>query len=257
MQTFRYITHQVPLRLRVCLGLPLSSAATSRTFFTSPVQNKSSEHHELPKDSALSTESELTDDSETPNDPELQKERLRQYKNAWSRNKYHTNPIWRERDNARSSIYKRNRRAVDQEYCDRHVEYARKHYKTKRDTDPDFAIRLTLGEWVYQSAVTREQLSWKTHVPILTSEKLERYCASCGGKRRGGMRLYWRRRQESQAGEDVYDCNRCFFNNPAIRLPEGFDHVKTVDQLRLRREQLLGIKTRPYKWRTTSPTPGT
>lgn len=256
MQTFRCVTRHASLRPKVCSIWSAFSATTRRTFFACSVSNKSSDHDELPNDSGLSSESAISKNSKQSKDPELQKERKRKYTRELCRNKYKNDPIWRDQRLASSSIYKRIRRATDQEWRNRTVENYKKDYYMTRDK-PTVAIAKTLRQWVYNSSATREKLFWKTHIPILTEEKVERSCASCRVKRRGGMRLFWRRRQESQTGEHLYDCSGCFFNNPAIRLPEGFEHVKTVDELRIRREQLLGIKARPNRWITASPTPAT
>lgn len=254
MQTFRCVARHASLRPKVCSIWSAFLANTQRSFFACSVSNKSSDHDELPNDSGLSSESESSENSKQSKHLELQKERLLKYMREWHRNRYETNAIWRDRCLASNSIYQRIRRATDQEWRNRKVENAKKIYYMTRDK-PTVAIAQTLRQWIYHSPATREKLLWKTHIPILTGEKVERSCASCCVKRRGGLKLFWRRRQEPQTGEHLYDCSGCFFNNPAIRLPEGFEHVKTVDELRICREQLLGIKTRPYRWRTAPPTP--
>jgi hypothetical protein len=50
---------------------------------------------------------------------------------------------------------------------------------------------------------------------------------------------------------------RVFFTNTAATLPEGFEDVKTVQQLYLRREQLLGIKAKLRKNALPSSSPST
>lgn len=252
MQTFKHVTRHIPLRPKVCLIWSSVSATTLRTFFACPAWNKSSEDHQVPKDSDLSTKSELKEDSKPSKDLELRKRREQQYKNAWTRNKYATNPIWREGALSKQSAYSRNRRATDQEWRNFKVEQSRKYYYLKMDTDSRFAIVAALRWWIYHQPSVREKLSWKAHIPLLTQEKIERHCASCGVKRRGGMRLFWQRQQESQTGEQLYDCNACFMKSTDTFLPEGFEHVKTLEQLHKRREELLGVKFRQRRRTTAS-----
>jgi hypothetical protein len=211
----------------------------------------------LSEDSALSTKPDLEEVSKLSDDPELRKRRRQQDKNAPSRNRYATDLTRREWNLALQSIWKRNRYTTDQDYRNHVLEKSRKDYAMKMDTIPQYAITMALRYWVYHSPVAREQLSWKTHIPILTSEKVERHCATCRVKRRGGTKLFWQRRQKPAGDEYLFDCNGCFFKDPVTFLPEGFEDVKTAEQLRIRGEQLLGIKTRPWSWRTASPPPST
>lgn len=253
MQTLRSVIRQIPLHSKVCS----SWSSTSRTFFTCPVWNKSTKHPELTEDPALSTKSETSKDLETSNDPGLQKERLRQYQNAWRRNKYHTNPIWREQYLAQKSIYERTRRATNVEWRGHRIEYNKKYHALRKDKIPHFAVAKALRTWVYCIPLLRERLFWSTHMPILTQEKVENRCASCGVKRRGGAKLFWQRHQESEDDKHLLDCTGCFFKDPATFLPEGFEDVKTVEQLQKRKEQLMGVKARKPRRKTASPPPST
>lgn len=183
----------------------------------------------------MSTKSNLEQKPKPSDDPELRK--------------------WRRL--ALASMYKRNRYTTDKDYRNRVLEKARKDYDLRMNTDPHYAITSTLRYWVYQLPAAREQLSWKTHIPILTSEKVERRCASCHVKRQGGMKLFWQRRQEPEDDKHLFDCNTCFFKHPAVCLPTGFEDVKTVEQLRIRGEQVLGVRIREFRRKTASPPPST
>jgi hypothetical protein len=100
-----------------------------------------------------------------------------------------------------------------------------------------------------------DYLSWRTHLPVMSAEKVQRHCASCRVKRRDGLRLWWQRRQANLDDQCLYDCPSCFVKDLQIALPEGFKDVETVQQLYKRREQLLGIKaiSRKSRTRTSSP----
>lgn len=171
MQTFRCVSRHVALRPKVCSIWSPTSATTSRNFLNCPVWNLSSKHLGLSEDSALSTKPDLEEDSKLSDDPELRKWRRQQDRNARSRNRYATDLTWRDRNLALASIYRRNRYTTDQDYRNHVLENSRKDYAMKMNTIPHYAIAMALRYWVYRSRVAREQLFWKTHIPILTSEK--------------------------------------------------------------------------------------
>ncbi|KAG9591301.1 hypothetical protein KCU77_g8609, partial [Aureobasidium melanogenum] len=199
----------------------------------------------------------MGEDSRSLQHSELQNMRRYQQKLASLRNKYATDPTWREQQLAKSSIYYRTQSATDIEWRALKYEYRIKHYHLKKEKDPNFVVAESLRSSVYKVASIRERLSWPTHMPILTQEKVERHCASCGMKLRGGMRFWWQRRQGSQNDKHLYDCNSCFWKDPATYLPTGFEDVKTVEQLQKRKEQLLGVKARKPRQKTASPPPST
>lgn len=84
----------------------------------------------MPTNSALSTE-ESPHGPDSAKDPDLQKFRRQQYENAWRRNKYATDPVWRDKSLASGSVYRRNRCATDQEWRHHHLEIVKKDYRLK------------------------------------------------------------------------------------------------------------------------------
>jgi len=262
----------LPIR-QVGLGSrPWSSAITSRAFSISSAWNKvpetlkSPEHANLEdstpsstsaplrdseraKDSTLSSNLKVARSSTKSEDPELARQRKKAYMSSYFKTRYAADPAWRDRANLRMAIWSSTQRASNPDWRAQKKEYESLFYSAKLKEDPYFAIRNTLRAWAYNSPLTLDRLSWRNHLPILTDEKVERHCASCGySPRRGGNRLWWQRRQSLQDGDTLYDCNKCFSKNPEVALPQGFEDVKTVQQLFLRREQLLGIRARLRKY---------
>jgi len=76
-----------------------------------------------------------------------------------------------------------------------------------------------------QSNMPKHKLEWKTHNPCLSTEKVEKHCASC--HRLKGLKLWWERRPattEGIADKEQFDCMSCFFNHAGDSLmPTGFE----------------------------------
>jgi hypothetical protein len=265
MQAFKPPIRQLALRQKVCPVSSYSPTITLRTFSIGPVWNKQSRTLETPEP-AVSKDHTLPKNSESVNDSKLAKHieepgvrrlRKREYMRKYMKTRYATDPIWRDEQLAARSAYETARLASDPEYRARQKEYHNQFYQARRKNDPHFAISLVIRSWVYRSPSTMRKLSWKAHVPVLTTEKVEHYCTSCQVKRRNGLKLWWQRKSNSGNDEPLYDCNSCFFTNTAITLPKGFEDVKTVQQLYLRRQQLLGISAKLRKNASPSSSPGT
>jgi hypothetical protein len=259
----------LPIRKAALRPQCWSSAITLRALSISSALNKVPETLESPKHGksnyvALPGDYELVKGSTPPKDPEnatdfeTPEEARRERKNAYNRNLYATkratDPIWRENRLAQTSAWEMARRASDPEFRARQNQRRIEAYYTNMRESPRFAINHALRNWFWHSN-TMDCLSWKTHLPVMSAEKVQRHCASCRVKRRDGLRLWWQRRQANLDDEYLYDCPSCFMKDLKTVLPEGFKDVETVQQLYERREQLLGIKatTRKSRTRTSSP----
>lgn len=209
-----------------------------------------SEHPALGHKYTISKDFDIAKDTASPGDPES----VRQRRNALRRNRFATDPVFRNREHLRKTTWEAKQRA-DPELHAKWKERKLQIHHTRHQTEPYYAIRHAMRSWLYDSNHTRDRLSWKTHVPVMTAEKIERHCASCHAKRRGGFRLWWQRRRSLEDGEDLYDCSTCFLSDPETALPQGFEDVKTVQQLYLRKEQLLEIK--PRRRKNALPPPST
>ena len=258
----------LPIRKAALRPQCWSSAITLRALSNSPALNKvprtleppkhaKSNHVALPEDTELVKGSTPPKDPENATDLETPEETRRERRNAYQRNLYATkcatDPIWRENRLAQISAREIARRASDPEFRARRNRRSEAYYTNMRES-PRFAINHALRNWFWHSN-TMDNLSWKTHLPIMSAEKVQRHCASCRVKRRDGLRLWWQRRQANLDDQCLYDCPSFFMKDLKITLPEGFKDVETVQQLYKRREQLLGIKVTSRKSRTRTSSP--
>lgn len=76
-----------------------------------------------------------------------------------------------------------------------------------------------------QAKMLKHKLEWKTHNPCLSTEKVEKHCASC--HRLKGLKLWWERKPattEGIADKEQFDRMSCFFNHAGDNLmPIGFE----------------------------------
>jgi hypothetical protein len=259
MQACRLFIRQVVLHPKFW-----SSTITLRTFSVCSVWNKlpetpellehtKSENVKLPKDPKSIDDSKIAKDFEKRELQRLRKNESERIRKAF---KYATDPVWRRKFLTVNSACKSARRISDPEWRARICQQKIQVYHAKYREDQYFPIKSALRSWIYKAPATRDRLSWKSHVPVLTAEKVEHHCASCHIRVRGGNKLWWQRKLNTeQAGHPLYDCNACFSKDSATALPQGFEDVKTVQQLFLRREQLLGIKAKLRKNALPSPPP--
>jgi hypothetical protein len=80
-------------------------------------------------------------------------------------------------------------------------------------------------EWV-------RELPWKNHRPFLLKEKVYDHCARCQRSRHRAILFWWR-------SLDEVLCNRCYMSGEwKDILPEGYEDVRTFNELRARKKQL-------------------
>lgn len=78
-----------------------------------------------------------------------------------------------------------------------------------------------------------QQLTWKTHIPKITQEKVKRACSSCDRHENRGLRLWWKRRNPEPADADLYDCFACFYtSNPGHVAPIEYESLPLDEALR-------------------------
>lgn len=247
---------KLPIRQAALGSSTWSLAITSRAFSVSSAcinaaQTLQTPEDAISRDAASSETPALAKTSALSKDSGFAKASKRSIKqerdSAYFRTRYASDPNWREQRLLNKAAWASAQRVSNPEWCARTKQENHKLYHTKYKEDPYFAIRHALRNWCYGSYHIRDRLSWKKHVPVMTTEKVERRCASCNVKRRNGTRLWWQRRQSSEHGQHLYDCTLCFWKDLETALPQGFEDVKTVRQLFLRRKQLLGIKAKLRK----------
>jgi hypothetical protein len=109
----------------------------------------------------------------------------------------------------------------------------------------------------------REELPWKTHVPLVYESKVKHFCKGCNWSPVNGLKLWWRRGktveeeeaeeedevfvqgQESEEDDDKeksgdYLCHACYVRTRSRFeiLPEGYEDVETLKDIVARKKQL-------------------
>jgi hypothetical protein len=139
------------------------------------------------------------------------------------------------------------------------LKYRRQLYARKKH-DNHFRFGHVLNDWVRRVSLVREELPWKTHVPLVYESKVKHFCKGCDWSPVHGLKLWWRRGksveeaeeedegfvqgQESEEVEkeksDEYLCHACYVRTRSRFeiLPEGYQDVKTLKDIVARKEQL-------------------
>ncbi|THY15056.1 hypothetical protein D6D01_07988, partial [Aureobasidium pullulans] len=101
--------------------------------------------------------------------------------------------------------------------------------------DPHYNLKKMIFRWCYRYPWVREELDWKSHVPVSSEQKISRLCTGCGYRRTGGQKLWFRRKYDP----DLYDCFSCFLGTDSVQaLPRGCEDIRTIAELRVRKEEL-------------------
>jgi hypothetical protein len=79
-------------------------------------------------------------------------------------------------------------------------------------------------------------LPWKTHRPVVLTEKLEHYCTGCESTRNGGMRLWWK----SLADTNSWLCHACYTKADWVEIvPRGFEGAESQRELEVRLKEFI------------------
>lgn len=134
---------------------------------------------------------------------------------AWVQyyNKRMEDPDYRRRELARQREDKARRLSDDPVYGEKKRSYMRAYYNRHRRP-----LQL-LRNWVTCFPGSTE-LDWPTHIPVIYTERTEHTCAGCGKRRRGGTKLWWKRRTDPE----LFDCHTCFCTDLSDALPVGYEH---------------------------------
>lgn len=146
-----------------------------------------------------------------------------QMNREWRMRVYHKNHDFAERK--RKAIREHRRlHPKDPESATRHREHMRIASRERLLRDDAGYKKDRFTTWL-QSNMPKHKLEWKTHNPCLSTEKVEKHCASC--HRLKGLKLWWERKPattEEIADKEQFDCMLCFFNHAGDNLmPIGFE----------------------------------
>lgn len=154
------------------------------------------------------------------------------YQTEYHKTRYHNDPV-----------YQASRRTR-----------ARDHYAGRKH-DAHVRLYFNLRRWVKSHEWVRQDMRWKTHVPLWHVSRVEHYCHGCEWTRKGGAKLWWHRKREADgvagnAGEsqdsdersDDYLCHKCYVSSRTREeaLPEGYEDVKDFEDVK-RKRQLDGL----------------
>ncbi|KEQ77444.1 hypothetical protein M436DRAFT_36984 [Aureobasidium namibiae CBS 147.97] len=129
----------------------------------------------------------------TPEDPEARRKRLDK-NNERRRQRYQNDPDYREKQamRLRTRIWHEQMRDQKPEVLEQFLERTRLAAARSRAGDPRFKFRVNLHKCLVSHAWEPEELPWKTHVPMVSAEKVFRQCARCDrSPPGGGLRLWY------------------------------------------------------------------
>lgn len=182
---------------------------------------------------------------------------LREGYNAMRRARYRNN-VETQRERARLR-YETWREQNPEEYKEwrRRNKLACLHQQA---TDPRFGFTKRLHGWCVNQDWVREELPWKTHVPVVYPVKVHKPCYGCTHlKQGGGVRLWWERpchsvpveqtnhthrwrlrNDNDRADEERYLCHACYVGKDTWQnaLPKGYEDVRYMQDLIARKKEL-------------------
>lgn len=166
----------------------------------------------------------------------LEEQRRKARVNEYMRNRYHrkkeTDPLWLEQLRARHSRWRLEQckdEASRERYLDTQKEAQQSHYQ-RILSDParleSFRARRREKSKIFYSAYTKNRhhklkawflfhkaeldtFTWKRWKPVYLAEPVDKVCASCGIRSRGGTRRLWFIRKSDP---ELWDCPPCFLS---------------------------------------------
>lgn len=119
----------------------------------------------------------------------------------------------------------------------------RKHY-AKVAQQPAYLQGRLIHNLLLRYPWSRTGLSWKSHLPLVSAEPIERHCSGCDMTKRGGSKLWWQKvdAAETESDSQSFLCHKCYWpkDDWARAMPEGYEDVKSIRELVARNEQLDG-----------------
>ena len=103
----------------------------------------------------------------------------------------------------RTADYQRNRYKNDPEYRKKAIESTRLLHVEYKKTSKRYRRYRSIYRWVSRYDWFREQLPWRSHHPLYSSERIKHSCANCP-TRGYGTRLWWKSNDS-----ESYSCHAC------------------------------------------------
>jgi len=119
----------------------------------------------------------------------------------------------------------------------------RKHY-AKVAQQPAYLQGRLIHNLLMRYPWSRTGLPWKSHLPLVSAEPIERHCSGCDMTKRAGSKLWWQKidAAETESDSQSFLCHNCYWpkDDWARAMPEGYEDVKSIRELVARNEQLDG-----------------
>ncbi|CAD0097500.1 unnamed protein product [Aureobasidium mustum] len=183
-------------------------------------------------------------------DPEYRAKRLEQRRksNENHQKRIQADPDYRAKIAQQVREWQEKRYRGDREYTERRRR-ANREYMRLRNEDPEDCIRhrehmqiaqqerLLQDDAAYKKnrfvawlryTISKHNLEWTSHQPLLYSEKVVKHCISCN--RFKPLKLWWKKKTASTeavlANAEQFECMSCFFNHAGNNLmPTGYEGV--------------------------------
>ncbi|CAD0113978.1 unnamed protein product [Aureobasidium uvarum] len=125
-------------------------------------------------------------------------------------------------------------------------------------------MRKRLHLWCTRYAWFRESVSWKSHLPLHTEDKVRHHCDGCGYERFAGLKLWWTKLVDRKPR---YLCHKCYCTTRGWNdvMPTGYEDIKSFKELSVRKKQLeqpgsggtnFAVPTASSTWQSTFSRPG-
>lgn len=151
---------------------------------------------------------------------------------------------WHQRDIAAKRAWIRRAREMKPDFDKKTLEWERE----RRATDPRFRLVKYLSVWLRRYAWVREELPWKSHVPLVYTSPVQHRCESCGLTRRGGRLLMW----QSIAQPDLYSCHSCYMKHDLEDcMPTGYEDSRSLKAVAARKRQLDELSSKASRAEST------
>lgn len=135
---------------------------------------------------------------------------------------------------SRNSFYIHRRYTEDPDFRNKRISESLSRHKKSYQTNEKYRNRRIMTGWIVKYTWFREHLPWKSHHPVLYSQKVVHTCTRCGVTRRDGLKIWW----ESDEPEN-YICHGCYAKADWNEMmPEGYEKCRTKKDMVARMQQL-------------------
>lgn len=153
-------------------------------------------------------------------------ERQRLKRNAYGRQRYANDPVYRQENLDFHKKWSRRpeNRAEIKAIVHAHWEMNREKYNARNahDRETNLKRRRSIALYVLLNKGLADTHTWKTHTPIRYSDRVDHHCTGCNRDR--FLMAWWKEKSETPdlSDQDRYMCNHCFANDWPRVVPETY-----------------------------------